>query len=135
MQVSVVFLYATTMYYQIICQISHSLTTMQNIRQNFLVLLRSDVTPNVKCLYLCKPWCVTNVISRDLSSSSTWCKPHSRSSFEKTVEPLRLYKTSSIVGMGCLSLSDAEFALRMSMQIRICLRDNNQRRHPLSWVV
>ena len=85
----------------------------------FWYLSGANVAPNVKCLYLYKPRCVTNVvISRDLSSSSTWCKPHLRSSFEKTVEPLRSYKTSSIVGMGCLSLSIAEFALRMSTQIR-----------------
>ena len=76
--------------------------------------------PNISLRYLYNPRCVTNVvISRDSSASSTWWNLHLRSSLLNTVDPLKSWRTSSMVGISCLSLTIASLALRMFTQMRM----------------
>ena len=59
------------------------------------------------------------VIRRDSVSSSTWWKPHFKSNLLNAVDPFTSCRTSSIVGIGCLSLSIASLALLISTQTRL----------------
>ena len=59
------------------------------------------------------------VIRRDSVSSSTWWKPHFKSNLLNTVDPFKSCRISSIVGMGCVSLSIASLALLISTQTRM----------------
>ena len=121
MHIPIMLLYATTMYNQIISQIGHSSTTLQDISNNFLVLLiRCDCYAKHQVLISIKSTTCNKCgdLARFLLKFHLMEAPLELE-FREHVQPFRSYRTCSIVGIGCLSLAIAAFALRMSTQILI----------------
>ena len=121
MHIPIMLLYATTMYNQIISQIGHSSTTLQDISNNFLVLLiRCDCYAKHQVLISIKSTTCNKCgdLARFLLKFHLMEAPL-EFEFREHVQPFRSYRTCSIVGIGRLSLAIAAFALRMSTQILI----------------